>query len=123
MRRRHFYDTAVRAFVNHGIPVGKTLDAAHIRAVEFTGVRGDCMAQLLGGELPHHFQCYRIKFQDTAVIALRIFRAEGRAGIGHAVAGPAAVVEYQQVAFPGQAFGDHVKMMLADDPAQLAELR
>ena len=52
-----------------------------------------------------------------------VLRTDGCRRVGNAVAAPAAVVEYHQVSFARKALGDHVEMMLADDPAQLLKLR
>ena len=81
------------------------------------------MAQFLWSQFPDHLQCYRVKLQHTAVITQGIFYTDGSRWIRHPVSAPAAIVKYHQVAFAWQTLGDHVKMMLANDPAHFFKLR
>ena len=81
------------------------------------------MAQLLGSQFPYHFQCNRIELQHTAVIPQCIFDADWRRWVGGPVAAPAAVIKDHQVAFARQTLGNHVEMMLSDNPSQLLKLR
>ena len=68
--------------------------------------------------LPHDLEGNGIEFQNTGVVALSGLHADGGAGVGIVVTGPAAVVEHEDVAGTGQTVGNHVGMMLTDDPAE-----
>jgi len=117
-----FYEATVAAFGDEGVAVGEALDGADQGAVEFVVFDQRGQASFLGGVLPNDFEGERVKFDDAGMVAFGMVDALWGSGVGCAVTRHAAVVEEEDVAFSGKTFGNHVGVVLANDPTEFAVL-
>ena len=119
----HFKNAAVGTFVDEGIAVFQALHIADIRAIEPIRVGWLREIRLIRRVAPFDIERHRVDLKDPRIVAPGIFHPVRRRRIGGAVPGPAAVIEDQNIARPRQSLGDHMRMVLADNPADVLQLR
>ena len=109
----------VGALSDKRVAVGQTLGRADERRVEAAAVGKGEPAGFERGVLPRDLERDGVELQNARVVAVDGVGAVGRDGVGRVVSRGTAVIEDQQIALAGKALGDHMKVMLADNPADL----
>jgi len=106
-----FEDSGVRPFCYQCVSVGESLCGAHHRAVEPVVLRGAWEPEAGGVMMvfPDDVQGHGVKFNDAGCQSDVPWHSEV------SVACPSAVVEEQDVAFPGEALWDHMGMVQANE--------
>ena len=116
---RDLDQVTVGALGDKRVAVGQTLGRADERRVEAAAVGKGEPAGFERGVLPRDLERDGVELQNARVVAVDGVGAVGRDSVGRVVSRGTAVIEDQQIALAGKALGDHMKVMLADNPADL----
>ena len=112
-----FYDTAIRSLSDQGITVFQTLRGADKRAIKFITVCRAFESRQFRCKFPNNLEGNRINLQYTGVISEGVIMTGWGAWVRDAVSGPTTIVKNKNISFTGKSPGDHMGMVLTDNPS------